>query len=103
MGGVLSPSRYPAKLIRENPSSHTHRKRGDPMANHILIDRAFRFPVPIEQPVPRWKYRRDIGAWVSSDEPERLMVSNLSRRADDPRPPVSKKHDIETGEDMKGE
>jgi hypothetical protein len=73
------------------------------MATHVLIDRALQFPVPVEQPILRWIYRRDIGAWVSSDEPDRLMVSHLSRRSDDPRPPVSKKHDMETGEDMKGE
>ncbi len=75
------------------------------MTSHILIDRAHQFPVPCEPPIVGWTYRRDIGAWVLADKPDRLMVSRPrdSRSQPYPQPPISKKRDIETGEDMKGE
>ena len=43
------------------------------MARHVLIDRASRFPFPCEQDdVVGWAYRREIGAWVFPDDPDRL-------------------------------
>ena len=83
------------------------------MADHILLARASRFPIPNEPPIRGWSYRRDIGAWVLQDQPDQLMVSGTPgprpqpspqpRPEPRPRPPMSKKEDIETGEDMKGE
>lgn len=80
------------------------------MRDHILVDRAFRFPAtPPPDPVGCF-YRRDIGVWVTSDDPSRPMVDPAPPRPpgdgdERPRPrprPQSKKMDQETGEDMKG-
>lgn len=83
------------------------------MAEHVLIERARRFPVKMNPDIAGWIYRRDIGAWVEEDFPDRLMVANEPPRpSPQPKPqpirqpkprPMSKKADVETGEDMKGE
>jgi hypothetical protein len=89
------------------------------MKRHILLERAFKFPV--ERPTagdlyPGWCYDRRRGAWISVLNNE-LMVTEATnpprpRPQPQPRPeppnprpprPVSKKADAETGEDMKGE
>lgn len=78
---------------------------------HLLISRAFRFPAsPAPKPVVGWIYRRDRGAWVDADDPDRPMADDRALNAEDPKPrpkpkpdPMSKKADMETGEDMKGE
>lgn len=74
---------------------------------HILIERSFRFPVQTDTS-SRFEgvhYRRDIGAWVTNDDPNQLMVTEvIDQNQPRPRPrPQSKKADLETGEDMKGE
>lgn len=99
--------------------------------NHLLLERAFFFPTERVLQTEGWAYRKDIGAWVDADEPEILMVTGDCIRPygtqtpsdpDSPKPlepreptrripmqprpkprPMSKKCDIETGEDMKGE
>ncbi len=86
------------------------------MSDHVLIRLAHRFPVTSVQPVTGWRYRRDIGAWVDSDAPDRLYAEGAAfanpappkpqpnpQPRPKPRPPMSKKCDMETGEDMKGE
>ncbi len=84
--------------------------------DHLLIRLAHRFPPAAPMDVDGWAYRRDLGAWVSANAPEMLMVSevveSLSKEPrpqprpqprPEPRPmPMSKKADHETGEDMKG-
>ena len=82
------------------------------MARHILFERAFEFPIVTasgEAQYPDWRYDRQVGAWVSSTSGD-LMVAEAAnpqppRPTPPPRPPrpVSKKADLETGEDMKGE
>lgn len=78
------------------------------MAKHLLIDRSFKFDAKEPRPIEGWVYRRDIGAWVDSGQPDHLMVDqpvNSPQRPSVPQPrptPQSKKADFETGEDMKG-
>lgn len=63
---------------------------------HFLFEKAARFTAgPESQPIG-WRYCRLLGAWV----PEAPGQSASFPR---PRPPGSKKSDMETGEDMKGE
>lgn len=84
---------------------------------HAILRLANRFaPTEPVQP-PGWRYRRDIGAWVNASYPDTLMIEytqgNTRPEPQPPRPkpqpppsepplPMSKKGDIETGEDMKG-
>jgi len=98
--------------------------------DHLLIKRATTFDPRMRLRTDGWIYRKDIGAWVDADQPNILMAtgepvceygSQIPSRPDKPnsspkqppRPkpqppkpkprPMSKKADIETGEDMKGE
>ncbi len=72
------------------------------MPDHVLIERAFRFPAQQPKDTEGWVYNREIGAWVDAEKPNQLMVEP-GAGPDKPKPrPVSKKMDIETGEDMKG-
>jgi hypothetical protein len=85
------------------------------MSSHILVSRAFRFPVQAPKLGDGWAYRRDIGAWVDADLPSNLMVDPNPKPEPRPHPqprpepyrpkprPASKKFDVETGEDLKGE
>ncbi len=71
---------------------------------HPLIRHAHFFP-PVEPVMTAgWVYRRDIGAWVESVQPDSLMVAPQPKPNPTPRPapPTSKKADRETGEDLKG-
>lgn len=74
------------------------------LAKHVLIQQASRFPVRAPEAIVGWRYRRDIGAWVDATSPACLMVDPAPPQSK-PRParPMTKKMDIETGEDMKGE
>ncbi len=85
------------------------------MSEHVLIRLAHRFPATTVQPIAGWRYRRDIGAWVDCDAPDSLYAEGVAfanpsqpkprpqpQSQAKPRPPISKKCDIETGEDMKG-
>ena len=93
--------------------------------DHILLKRAIRFEPGKQLNTEGWAYRKDIGAWVDADSPDVLMVTDeavvpygvresprpngLGTRKPAPKPPrpkprpMSKKADMETGEDMKGE
>lgn len=79
------------------------------MSSHMLIGRSFRFRPAVEQPILGWIYRRDIGAWVDEKAQDQLMVAVMTQPTPPqpeprprPEPPMSKKADLETGEDMKG-
>lgn len=68
------------------------------MKEHILIEKAYRYPAPIEKPTPKdCTFQENHGYWVNNSTGEVMMLSN------DPRRPQSKKCDLETGEDQKGE
>lgn len=76
---------------------------------HPLLRQAYRFPTISLLDVDGWQYRRDLGAWVDSADPDSLMVAYVAAKpGEDPNPkppkpvPTSKKYDRETGEDMKG-
>lgn len=79
------------------------------MRQHLLLGLAARFTRG-EPPVYQgWRYDRLVGVWVSEKEGSILMANPTKPQpsvppAPKPRPtgPVSKKNDIETGEDMKG-
>lgn len=68
---------------------------------HFAIEKSFRFPANDRQSFDGWHYRRDLGYWVAN------TLSNAGLESSDPKPdpkpePMSKKADLETGEDMKG-
>lgn len=68
------------------------------MKEHILLEKTFRYPESKVDPMPQnCTYNTKKGYWIKNDTAEALMLS------DDPRRPQSKKCDIETGEDQKGE
>ena len=95
--------------------------------DHLLLKRATTFAPGRQLSTEGWVYRKDIGAWVDAESPDVLMAtdeavlpygsqgpsrpSGPSSPKPAPRPqpqtpkprPMSKKADIETGEDMKGE
>lgn len=79
------------------------------MSSHILISRSHRFPIRGSQPDDNssWIYDRSIGAWRCRSTGLLMLeeATHAGTPAPPPRPPrpVSKKADIETGEDMKGE
>lgn len=68
------------------------------MSNHILLDKAYCYPKPIGMPKPeRCTFNGKNGYWVNNGTGEIMMLSN------DPLRVQSKKCDVETGEDQKGE
>ncbi len=68
------------------------------MKDHILIEKAFRYPTSLAEPVPsNSTYQHKQGYWTINSTGTPLMQS------EDARPSQSKKCDIETGEDQKGE
>lgn len=68
------------------------------MKQHILLEKAYCYPEPIGTPMPEnCTFVEQSGYWRSDATGEIMMLSN------DPRRPQSKKCDIETGEDQKGE
>jgi len=68
------------------------------MKEHILLDKAFRYSVPIEEPIPQsCTFQEKQGYWTRNSTGEIMMLSDDSRRT------VTKKCDRETGEDQKGE
>ncbi len=61
---------------------------------HVLLRCSHRFPVMGEPAVEGWRYSRADGLWVRD---------GVATGSSDKKPkPVSKKADVETGEDMKG-
>ena len=68
------------------------------MNKHILIEKANRYSKPSETPMPEnHTFEKQRGYWTSNKTGAAMMSSN------DPRKPQSKKADVETGEDQKGE
>jgi len=68
------------------------------MAQHILLAKAYCYPEPAETLKPEnCTFVEEKGYWQNNITGEIMMLSNDSRR------PQSKKCDIETGEDQKGE
>ena len=68
------------------------------MKEHILLDKAYCYPEPTRTPFPQnCTYIEKSGYWKNDVTNEIMMLSN------DPRRPQTKKQDIETGEDQKGE
>jgi len=77
------------------------------MSSHLVLRRSFRFRPYQDGPIKGWTYSRDLGAWVAEEEPHRLMVRLMKNPGPNPQPqplppPMSKKADMETGEDLKG-
>ncbi len=68
------------------------------MNQHILIDKAKRYEVPINEQTPEdYSYSIQKGYWADNTTGRPMMLS------DDPKRPQTKKCDIETGEDQKRE
>lgn len=68
------------------------------MKQHIILEKAYRYPEPEVVPMPiDCTFVDKKGYWTSNATGEIMMLSN------NPNRPQSKKADIETGEDQKGE
>ena len=68
------------------------------MRRHILLEKACCYPEPREALVPdNCTFIQKNGYWRNNSTGEIMMLSN------DPCRPQTKKEDIETGEDHKGE
>jgi len=68
------------------------------MKEHILLNKAFRYPEPATKLIPQdCTFQEKQGYWTKNSTGEVMMLS------DDPCWLVTKKCDIETGEDQKGE
>ncbi len=68
------------------------------MKEHIILEKAKRYNTSDENVTPSGcTYQSQEGFWVDDTTGEAMMKSNNSQK------PTSKKCDIETGEDQKGE
>lgn len=67
------------------------------MSEHILISKAKSYNVHNSLSIEGYSFNNKIGFWQNNITSEALMLSN------DIRKPSTKKEDIETGEDQKGE
>jgi hypothetical protein len=68
------------------------------MRKHILLQKAVVYDVPIiKQTIPGYEYRTEDGFWVNKTTSTPLMFDDIDFK------PRTKKEDIETGEDRKGE
>jgi len=67
------------------------------MKKHILLEKAFVYPIPKKKPkLSGYNFSAEKGYWIRED--------GLPLVEDDSTPkPKTKKHDVETGEDQKGE
>lgn len=68
------------------------------MGKHILLDKAFIYPLPKSEPdMSGCSFDYSAGYWkIDEDESPYILNNNRPR-------PQSKKADVETGEDRKGE
>lgn len=65
---------------------------------HVLFDTARTYPVGEPNLAPDgFVYDRGQGQWISTDGQAQRWAQSPTRR-----PPGTKKHDVETGEDQKG-
>lgn len=68
------------------------------MKDHILLDKAKKYDIPSSILIPNGcSYKAKEGFWVDDSSNIAMM------KTDKPQKPTSKKCDIETGEDQKGE
>ena len=68
------------------------------MKEHILLDKAYVYEdIPKELTPEGCSYDREAGLWRVDDTGEVMMIGNYAKR------PETKKCDVETGEDQKGE
>lgn len=68
------------------------------MKDHILLEKAKKYDIPEQNLTPNnCSYRAKEGFWVDDSSNMAMM------KTDKPQKPTSKKCDIETGEDQKGE
>lgn len=68
------------------------------MKSHVLLENAYRYPNPKVDPIPEnCTYNKVRGYWIKNGTAEAMMLS------DDSNCSQTKKCDIETGEDQKGE
>lgn len=68
------------------------------MKEHIIIKNAEKYSIPVQNLSPSGcTYNAKEGFWIDSSSNVAMMKSN------NPQKPTSKKCDIETGEDQKGE
>ena len=68
------------------------------MKGHILLEKAYVYDDVTQKLTPEGcSYDRDSGFWRLNSTSEAMMISNHAQK------PQSKKCDVETGEDQKGE
>ncbi len=68
------------------------------MREHIIIEKAVKYSVPDQSPTPYGcTYKTQEGYWVEN------LSNTAMMKSDNPQKPTTKKCDIETGEDQKGE
>ncbi len=68
------------------------------MKDHILVAKARRYNRPLLNKINNdCEYDIQKGYWILKSTHEPMMISGISEK------PMSKKEDLETGEDMKGE
>lgn len=65
---------------------------------HLLLEKAFVYPLPKEAlDIAGYTYNESKGYWVTQGNQAPAILDSKMRK------PVSKKCDVETGEDQKGE
>lgn len=68
------------------------------MKDHILLEKAKKYNIPSQNLTPSGcSYKAKEGFWMDNSSSTAMMKTN------NPQKPTTKKHDIETGEDQKGE
>lgn len=68
------------------------------MKEHIILEKAMKYNIPDQNLTPNGcTYNAKEGFWIDKSSNTAMMKS------DNPQKPVTKKFDIETGEDHKGE
>ena len=68
------------------------------LSKHILIEKAYEYPVPLEKPsMQGCKYNIEGGYWIRNNNNQPVILDK------DFIKPRTKKADRETGEDQKGE
>ena len=81
-----------------NPKNYYRIDGGKFMKQHILLEKAYTYDnVPRELTPEGCSYDRECGLWRVDNTGEVMMLSNFAQK------PETKKCDIETGEDQKGE
>jgi hypothetical protein len=67
------------------------------LRQHLLLDKAFVYPLPVEKPdMGEYVYDMNAGYWLLDKNNPLILNKSFIK-------PRSKKEDVETGEDQKGE